>query len=71
RADGLVSNAVNFQGQSPEGPDMSPLRRSDWLNGLGGADTVLSVADIIDDYDYDFDVYAMSRIVADLDAQRG
>ncbi|KAH0008380.1 hypothetical protein KCU78_g11272, partial [Aureobasidium melanogenum] len=71
RADGLVSNAVNFQGQNPEGPDMSPLRRSDWLNGLGGADTVLSVADIIDDYDYDFDVYAMSRIVADLDAQRG
>ncbi|KAG9557251.1 hypothetical protein KCU71_g7652, partial [Aureobasidium melanogenum] len=71
RADGLVSNAVNFQGQNPEGPDMSPLRRSDWLNGLGGADTILSVADIIDDYDYDFDVYAMSRIVADLDAQRG
>ncbi|KAG9521679.1 hypothetical protein KCV07_g3551, partial [Aureobasidium melanogenum] len=71
RAGGLVSNAVNFQGQNPEGADMSPLRRSDWLNGLGGADTILSVADIIDDYDYDFDVYAMSRIVADLDAQRG
>ncbi|KAH0011609.1 hypothetical protein KCU78_g9967, partial [Aureobasidium melanogenum] len=70
-ADELVSNAVNFQAQNPGDPDMSPLRRSDWLNGLGGADTILSVADITDPYNYDFDVYAMSRIVADLDAQRG
>ncbi|KAG9637199.1 hypothetical protein KCU95_g4905, partial [Aureobasidium melanogenum] len=66
-----VSNAVNFQGQNSEDPDVSPLRRSDWLSGLDGADTVLSLADINDSYNYDFDVYAMSRIVADLDAQRG
>ncbi|KAH0351451.1 hypothetical protein KCU83_g4271, partial [Aureobasidium melanogenum] len=70
-ADGLAFNAMNFQAQNPEDPNMSPLRRSDWLNGLGEADTILSVADMNDPYNYDFDVYAMSKIVADLDAQRG
>ncbi|KAH0369704.1 hypothetical protein KCU65_g3126, partial [Aureobasidium melanogenum] len=64
-------SALNFQGQNPADPDISPLRRSDWLNGLNGADTILSLADLNDPYDYDFDVYAMSKLVADLDAQRG
>lgn len=67
----LNPNALNFQGQNPAGPDMSPLRRSDWLNGLDGADAILSLADIDDPYNYDFDVYAMSKVVANLDAQQG
>ncbi|KAH0351029.1 hypothetical protein KCU81_g2475, partial [Aureobasidium melanogenum] len=67
----LNPNVLNFQGQNPAGPDMSPLRRSDWLNGLDGADAILSLADIDDPYNYDFDVYAMSKVVANLDAQQG
>jgi hypothetical protein len=50
--------------------DMSPLRRSDWLNGLRGADIALSLDDIDDPNSYDFDINAMSRAVADLDAQQ-
>lgn len=70
-ADAVMFDAVNFQSQNPNDPDISPLRRSDWFNGLGGAGMVLSLADIDDPNNYDFDVSAMSRIVADLDAQQG
>ncbi|CAD0091085.1 unnamed protein product [Aureobasidium mustum] len=69
--DELTSNAMNLQGQNPDDPDMSPLRRSDWLNGLGRAGMVVSLADFHDTNNYDFDVSAMSMAVADLNAQQG
>ncbi|KAK6003843.1 hypothetical protein QM012_008693 [Aureobasidium pullulans] len=71
RADGVISSAVNFQSQNPDDPDMSPLRRSDWLNGLGETGMILSLADFHDNNNYDFDVSSMSRVVADFDAQQG
>lgn len=70
-ANTLMFDAVKFQSQNPNDPDVSPLRRSDWFNGLGEAGMALSLADIDDPGNYDFDVSAMSRIVADLDAQQG
>jgi hypothetical protein len=69
-ADGVVLNPKDFQAQEVNVLDMSPLRRSDWLNGLSRADMDLSFDDLQDPNIYDFDVNAMSRAVADLDAQQ-
>jgi hypothetical protein len=70
-ANGAVLDPKDFQGQGLDPREMSPLTRSDWTNGLTGPDMALSFDDINDPNTYDFDVNAMSRAVADLDAQQG
>jgi len=58
-------------GQEYNGHDISPMRRSDMLNGLdGGGEDMLLPVDDLNDANYDFDVSAMSKVVADLDAQQ-
>ncbi|KAI4808044.1 hypothetical protein E4T44_10941 [Aureobasidium sp. EXF-8845] len=69
-ANGVVLDPKDFQAQNVNVLDMSPLRRSDWLNGLNRADMALSLNDIDDPNSYDFDVNAMSKVVADFDAQQ-
>ncbi|KAI4730958.1 hypothetical protein E4T49_01362 [Aureobasidium sp. EXF-10728] len=69
-ADGVTLNATNHQSQILTEAEMSPLRRSDWMNGLDMADMALSLDNVDDPNDYDFDVNAMSRIIAELDAQQ-
>jgi hypothetical protein len=69
-ADGVVLDPKDFQVQSANVLDMSPLRRSDWMNGLNRADMALSLDDLDDPNSYDFDVNAMSKVVADFDAQQ-
>lgn len=69
--DGMDLNAKGFQGQEPDPREMSPLTRSDWMNGLTRPAMALSFDDIQDSNTYDFDVNAMSRAVADFDAQQG
>jgi hypothetical protein len=69
-ADGVVLDPRDPQTQNVNVLDMSPLRRSDWLNGLNRADMALSLDDIDDPNSYDFDVNAMSKVVADFDAQQ-
>ncbi|KAI4716471.1 hypothetical protein E4T48_07331 [Aureobasidium sp. EXF-10727] len=68
---GVTLKATNYQGQDPNEPEMSPLRRSDWMNGLNRADMAVSLDDLDDPNNYDFDVNAMSRIIAEHDAQQG
>lgn len=69
--DGVVLDPKNLQDHELNPEDLSPLRRSDWLNGLTGPNMALSLDDIDDPNTYDFDVSAMSRAVADFDAQQG
>jgi hypothetical protein len=69
--DGVVLDPKNLQVQEVNPQDLSPLRRSDWLNGLTGPNMALSLDDIDDPNTYDFDVNAMSKAVADFDAQQG
>ncbi|THW56425.1 hypothetical protein D6D20_08739 [Aureobasidium pullulans] len=65
----MVFESMEVGGQQDNGRDLSPMRRSDMLNGLGGAE-MLEPVDDFDDANYDFDVGAMSRQVAELDAQQ-
>jgi hypothetical protein len=69
-ADGVVLDHKDSQAQEVNILDMSPLRRSDWLNGLSRTDMALSFDDLNDPNAYDFDVNAMSRAVADFDSQQ-
>jgi len=70
-ADGVVFDPEKYQGQEQDPQKMSPLTRSDWMNGLTRPAMALTLNDIQDPNTYDFDVNAMSRAVADFDAQQG
>lgn len=70
-ADGVILGQKHSQGQELDPQEMSPLSRSDWMNGLTRPVMALSFDDIQDSNNYDFDVVAMSKAVADLDAQQG
>ena len=70
-ADGSDLNPKGSLGQQLDPGEMSPLTRSDWMNGLTRPVMALSFDDIQDPNTYDFDVNAMSRAVADFDAQQG
>ena len=69
--DGVVLDPKNLHVQELNPQDLSPLRRSDWLNGLTGPNMAWSLDDIDDPNTYDFDVNAMSRVVAGFDARQG
>ncbi|KAH0288532.1 hypothetical protein M436DRAFT_60655 [Aureobasidium namibiae CBS 147.97] len=70
-ADGVVFNSKEYQGPELGPREMSPLTRSDWMNGLTRPAMALSLDDIQDPNTYNFDVNAMSKAVADFDAQQG
>ncbi|KAI5274417.1 hypothetical protein E4T47_02521 [Aureobasidium subglaciale] len=65
---GLSSTGVGAQYLN--NAQISPMCRSDMMNGLGRADLGLSILNVEDHNDYDFDVGVVSRAVADLDAQQ-
>ncbi|KAI5207786.1 hypothetical protein E4T39_01793 [Aureobasidium subglaciale] len=66
----LTLDSMSVEGQHLYNADVSPMRRSDMMNGLGRADLGLSIMDVEDHNDYDFDLEITSRAVDDLDNQQ-